>query len=469
MDTPVPARLLELLQSYPSAPEAFSSLAEALDSAPSVGLRLNPAKTQGAPSLPDGVEAEPVEWCPSGYYLSFRPPFTFCPELHQGAWYVQDPSSMFLGHVLNHVLTRLLDPSEPVRYLDACAAPGGKTTLALSLLPSGSVLVANEYDPRRAGILRENLAKWGRPDYVVTQGDTARFRQMPAQFDIIAADVPCSGEGMMRKDEEARAQWTPSLVSQCADRQREILSNLWPALRPGGYLVYSTCTFNRAENEEILLWLREQYGAESVEIPVSPDWNITPAIAAPGIHACRFIPGRTRGEGLFMALMRKPADSEPSGGDSRRQKPAKPAKQKGAKPAAKLKIPPEAARMLSFDAPIEADAEGNLYAPVPNAFPQFPLQPRLLIGQLKGRDIIPSQQLALSSALRPDAFPRVEISRADAIEYLRCQAITLPSDTPRGLVLLTYGSLPLCFVKNLGSRANNLYPKPWRILSQPPK
>ena len=234
----LPAQFLDIIRSYGS--EAFEALPRALAEEPSVSVRFNRAKGFGpAPS------ADTVSWCPQGIYLPERPAFTFHPPLHQGAYYVQDASSMFLWHVLS----RLTADGRPVRYLDACAAPGGKTTVALDVLPQGSVVVANEYDGRRAGILRENLTKWGAPLHVVTSGDTARFSAYPSAFDIIAADVPCSGEGMMRKDPEAVSQWSPALVEQCVERQREIIANLWPALAPGGYMVYSTCTFNREENE----------------------------------------------------------------------------------------------------------------------------------------------------------------------------------------------------------------------------
>ncbi|MCM1484227.1 MAG: hypothetical protein NC043_07810 [Muribaculaceae bacterium] len=449
-----PQQFLDLIESY-RAPQ-LAGLGEALCTPPEVSVRTNPLK--GA------MPAEgfcPVPWCPEGMYLPRRARFTFSPELHQGLYYVQDASSMFLVHVLRS----LTAGSGPVRYLDACAAPGGKTTAAISALPEGSVVTANEYVPSRAAVLRENLIKWGYPHISATAGSTERFRAMPEAFDIVAADVPCSGEGMMRKDAEAVAQWSPELVRQCAARQREILDNLWPALKPGGLLIYSTCTFNREENEGILSWLADRYGAEGVEVPgVDPAWGISPGIDTP-LPCYRFIPGHVRGEGLFMAVMRKPdgafgavTASDRKGRKERRRSAAKPH--------------PEAARILSMLRPEMADGavittEGDDVVLHPRtAWEHLALPPALTVATVKGRDIIPSQALAMSTALNPDAFPHAEVDARAAIDYLSCRAIELDGSIPRGIVLFTYGGVPLGFAKNLGRRANNLYPRPWRILTQ---
>ncbi len=228
--TPIPEQFLKMMVSLDR--QEFDALPAALDTEPEVGVRLNTRKPFRITS-----DAERVAWCPTGLHLPERPSFTFDPLLHQGAYYVQDPSSMIMWHVARMIADEF---GRPVAWLDACAAPGGKTTAAIDALPDGSAVVANEYVAARAEILRENLAKWGYPLVTVTQGDTSRFSGMGEIFDVIAADVPCSGEGMMRKDDEARRQWTPRLTEQCAALQREIVGNLWKALRPGGYLIYST-------------------------------------------------------------------------------------------------------------------------------------------------------------------------------------------------------------------------------------
>ncbi|MDE6461118.1 MAG: RsmB/NOP family class I SAM-dependent RNA methyltransferase, partial [Paramuribaculum sp.] len=292
----LPQGFVEMIEGFSFPP--FSNLAETLaGTAPEVSVRFNRAKYSAVPPLTDKVP-----WWRGGFYLHSRGAFTFDPALHQGIYYVQDAASMFIARV-----AEFLADGQPVKWLDACAAPGGKTTAVIDALPEGSVVVANEFVRNRAEILRENLAKWGTPNVKVTDGDTKFFRQYKSLFDIIAADVPCSGEGMMRKDAEAVAQWSPALVESCAKRQREIIANLWSALKPQGYFVYSTCTFNRTENEDMVQWIMDEYGAEPVEIPVEASWGISPGIDV-DFPCYRFIPGITRGEGLFMAVLRKPDD-----------------------------------------------------------------------------------------------------------------------------------------------------------------
>ncbi len=430
------------------------TLLEALGDRPSVSVRLNRHKT-GPGDRP--ADAAGVSWCGDGFYLRERPGFTFDTALHQGLYYVQDASSMFVSHAVRQLVG---DTERPLKVLDACAAPGGKTTAIIDALPEGSSVVANEYVPQRAAVLRENLAKWGYPLVAVTQGDTSRFRDFPGAFDIVAADVPCSGEGMMRKDEEARRQWSPDLVRQCAARQREILSNLWIALRPGGYLIYSTCTFNLCENEDMVRWLMTEYGAEPVAVNADASWNLAPALAD-DVKAWRFIPGLIEGEGLFMAVVRKTADG-PVPPVRRKEKSR--VRQSGRQRPAPV---PDAVRNWLDDrypAMVSVD-ENRVFA---TFLTDSPVAPRMEIGTVKGRYVIPSQELAMSQALRRGAFREVEIERSQAIDYLRCEAITLPPETPSGIVLLTCGGHPLGFAKNLGNRANNLYPKQWRILSQKP-
>ncbi|MCC8070256.1 MAG: hypothetical protein LIO90_00445 [Bacteroidales bacterium] len=430
---------------------AFDGLLESLSTtAPVVAVRYNAQKQCRPP-----MGADIVAWCPQGEYLKERPQFILDPRLHQGLYYVQDASSMVISRVVGH-LTR--DAQRPLAVLDACAAPGGKTTAAIDALPAGSVMVANEYSPQRVGALRENLAKWGYPLTTVLQGDTARFRSQGPVFDLILADVPCSGEGMMRKDQEAVDQWTPQLPVSCAGRQREIVANLWEALRPGGYLVYSTCTFNRLENEEILDYIISELGAESVELPLVPEWGIQPGIDTP--HYCyRFMPHRLRGEGLFVAAVRKPLEEGKEA--YRPYKAYKPNKSNKALKGLDLDS-------LSIDprwgCSFELDGERLFAVPAIEVALPEEWHPRVEMATVKGRSLVPSPQLAYSLLLNPEGMARVEVGLDDALAFLRRQAMTLPGDAPRGVVLLTYGERPLGFVKNLGSRANNLYHPSWRIL-----
>lgn len=436
---------IEYLRSEP----LLAPLVQDLLTEPEVSVRINPAK--GTP-LPEGT---PVAWCPEGVYLEQRPKFTFDPALHQGCYYVQDASSMAVAAVVR----QLTADSKPVRYLDACASPGGKATAALSVLPQGSMLVANEFDARRAEVLYENIAKWGSPGVIVTRGDTSRFAGCEDVFDIVAVDVPCSGEGMMRKDATARSQWSEGLVAECAALQREIIDNVWPALRPGGFFIYSTCTFNRSEDEDNLEYIIEHYDA----IPVS----ISALDAAPGISTgirtpipCyRFLPGRVKGEGLFIAVVQKPGENHASASPRRGKKPSE---YKTAQDLGWLegdfKYFSRDNEIYAFPTPIAADMEAL-------ARKLRPISAGIHVATIKGKDLIPTQALALSTSLRRGAFPEVEVNKEQALDFLRREAITLPEGTPRGFVLLTFSDLPLGFVKNLGNRSNNLYPAPWRILS----
>ncbi|MBR1804440.1 MAG: RsmB/NOP family class I SAM-dependent RNA methyltransferase, partial [Muribaculaceae bacterium] len=292
-------------------PDEWEQLVTAITATePSVSVRVN---TSRGVSVPAGVRRVP--WCAAGFYCAERPSFTFDPDFHAGRYYVQDASSMFIHHVLRQLV------QQPVRYLDLCAAPGGKTTAAIDALPAGSLVVANEIVPTRARVLRDNVVKWGNPSTAVTSNAPADYGRLTDFFDVIAADVPCSGEGMMRKDDEAVAQWTPALVQECALRQRGIIADVWTALKPGGLLIYSTCTYNREENEAMVEHIMQHFGAESVPVEVDATWNIHPAIAS-ACHAYRFMPHRTRGEGLFMAVLRKPLNA-----------PSRPLKRKKTKPA----------------------------------------------------------------------------------------------------------------------------------------
>jgi len=435
--------------------EEHAQLISALDRSPEVAVRLNPHKPC---TLPTDISGPPVEWWRKSVRLASRPQFTLIPQLHAGAFYVQDPSSMIVGRVVAHVAG-----NRPMVMLDACAAPGGKTTAAIDALPSGSLMVANEYDPKRACILAENITKWGAPDVIVTRADTSRFSSLTGAFDIILADVPCSGEGMMRKDVTAREQWSPGLVRQCAALQTEILDNLWPALRPGGYLIYSTCTFNLDEDERRVLHLIKEYGAENLPLDFASRYGIRSSLL-PEVEAMRFMPHLTRGEGLFMALLRKP-------GDVVRQSVARHDRRK--KPSTTAKAPAELASWISENERYAflPDQNGGWSALAANYLPLYEqlnkatkvLQAGVPLAIVKGRDIIPQHPLAVSQALRQDAFPAVELTEPQALSYLRCEPVTLPPDTPRGYVIVTHAGLPLGFLKNIGNRTNNLYPRQWRI------
>lgn len=424
-------------------PEA-DGLADALRGEPEVSVRLNRAKGARVPA-----GAERVAWCADGMYLPRREAFTFDPGLHQGLYYVQDASSMAVAAVAAQLAREA--GGGPLRWLDACAAPGGKTTAIASALPGDATIIANEYDPKRAAILAENIAKWGDLRIACTRGDAARYASMRGVFDVISADVPCSGEGMMRKDAEAAAQWSPALVADCARRQWRIVEALWQALRPGGTLIYSTCTFNRTENEETVERLARELGARGVEVAALERPEIAHGIGT-SLPCYRFLPGRVRGEGLFLCVLRKPGDA-----------PAAPLRQAGRmRPDA---ASAEVAKWLEGDLLLRTGRDGSVSATGRVQAALAPEAAGAVMAVCKGRDIIPAQGLALTTSLRGDAFPTASADYGTALAYLRREAVALPEGTPRGFVLLQYGGRPLGFVKNLGNRANNLYPQAWRIMS----
>jgi len=428
-------------------PDEWEALADAITSSePSVAVRVNDARGIG---VPEGARGVP--WCDQGFYLDGRPAFTFDPDWHAGRYYVQDASSMFIAHVIRHLVV------EPVRYLDLCAAPGGKTTAAMQALPQGSLTVANEIVPPRARVLADNVIRWGNPRCVVTSNAPAQLGRLTHFFDVIAADVPCSGEGMMRKDDEAVAQWSPALVEQCAERQREILNDAWSALRPGGLLIYSTCTYNRQENEQMADYILHELGATSLEVPVEPSWNIYPAIGSEA-HCYRFMPHRIDGEGLFMAVFRKD-------GDGLRQDVR--IKEKNSKKTDEI-----GKGWLSAPDEYLVTQQGDLYIAVPRDIQREVSALRASLNVLHagvelatvlGRKTVPHHALAMSPVRANGAFPVCEVDYTTALRYLRGESINV--DGPRGYVLAAHGGAVLGLANNLGNRANNLYPKPLRILS----
>lgn len=455
MTQQLPSGFIEMLAGL--GHDAYAGLPEVIGRADlPVAVRVNRAKG-GTP--PDG--AVPVPWCADGFWLGERPQFILDPALHQGLYYVQDASSMAVAAAVAQIAADAAPAGRSMRYFDACSAPGGKATAALSLLPSDTFAVANEYDPRRASILVENIAKWGLPA-VVTRADASAISGLDGFFDIITADVPCSGEGMMRKDAQAVEQWKPGLVAQCAALQRDITDALWRALRPGGYLVYSTCTFNLDENERVVRRMVDEYGAVPVAVDALARPEILGAMGGEDLPVYRFVPGTVRGEGQFVAVLRKPgeADAAPSRrrdkdktGAKRRSEPAVPQALEGEWSTTDI-----GGRIFALPAGHAADA-----ARVAKAM--HVVAPGIEIGEIKGRDFIPAQPLAMAQAYRHGTWPEAEVGRDTALDYLRRQAVTAPDGIPRGIVLLTHGGRPLGFIKNLGNRANNLYPAPWRIFS----
>lgn len=465
----LPALFVESMRSLLGA-EDFVSFESALAADAPSSIRLNESKLTTELCF----QGKAVPWCVSGRYLEKRPSFTFDPLFHAGCYYVQETSSMFLAQALQQYL-----PEEAVVALDLCAAPGGKSTLMRSLLPDGSLLVANEVMKNRVQILAENLTKWGNPDVVVTQSDPSAFGALPEVFDVMLTDVPCSGEGMFRKDPVAVEEWSPENVELCWQRQRRILSDVWPALKPGGLLIYSTCTFNTLENEENVRWICEELGAEVLPVSIDESWRITGNMLADAdFPVYRFLPHRTQGEGLFLVVLRK-AENAGTAVDfplgSRGGKKGAKNRKKGGQQGGNLKeISAKAARWLELPDKYTLQAEEDELRVVPASYvsllERFRDALRIVqcgtpVGSVKGKDLIPAHAVAMSMLLKRDAFPAFEVNYEQAIAFLRKEAMVLDAEVERGYVLLTYRHVPIGFVKHLGNRANNLYPQEWRIRS----
>ncbi|MDR1675084.1 MAG: rRNA cytosine-C5-methyltransferase [Tannerella sp.] len=427
----------------------YPLLEEALRREAPVSIRLNPAKTA------QPLRHERVMWCSTGYYLPERQAFTFDPLFHAGVYYVQEAASMFLEQAVRQYV------ASPVVCLDLCAAPGGKSTHLLSLLPRRSLLVSNEVIRSRAIVLAENILKWGSPDVAVTNSDPAELGRLTHGFDVLVADLPCSGEGMFRKDPASRNAWSRANVALCAARQRRILCDVWPALKPGGICIYSTCTFNREENEENIRYLAEYLPAEAVPVNVEDGWRIT-CNADSRCPSYRFFPHRTKGEGFFLAVLRKPdGRCTPFSVRTGNRLPAlrhTPGDEWLCEAGA-YRFTTEAASVRAIPE-IHAERLSSLTGHLRVVTAGVP------VGEWKGKDFVPAPALALSAAFRYDAFPTVELAWKEAVRYLQKEALTLPPDTPKGYVTVTYRDMPLGFVKHIGHRANNLYPHEWRIRSR---
>lgn len=432
----------------------YSRLEQGLSQSPETSIRLNPLKWQSREwkvADEDGL----VPWCGEGTYLRRRPAFTSDPLMHAGLYYVQEASSMFVGHVLQQEI------KQPATMLDLCAAPGGKTIAARAALPEGSLLISNEPIRLRAQILSENVQKLGHPDVIVTNNYAPDFKKAGIMFDIVLADVPCSGEGMFRKDEGAISEWSAANVDKCSKLQRQILSDIWPMLKPGGLLVYSTCTFNAKEDEENAEWIASELGADFVQVPTRPEWNIMGALSG-SVPVCRFIPGVSRGEGLFMAALRKHGETNNAKKENKKRNAKN---QRSGKTELPLKNPESYETRTKGDSLIAIKKQwAEIYDRASRSLNI--LSAGIEIGTQKGRGLVPSQSLALSAELQPGSFAACNLEYSQAIAYLRKEAITLPGDTPKGFVLVEYKGLPIGFVKNLGNRSNNLYPQEWRIKSQ---
>jgi 16S rRNA C967 or C1407 C5-methylase (RsmB/RsmF family)/NOL1/NOP2/fmu family ribosome biogenesis protein len=421
---------------------------QSIDQVPSISLRTNPQKFSSP------IAAEKIPWCETGIFLKERPSYTLDPIFHSGAYYVQEASSMFVEQAF-----RQIERTENRIVLDLCAAPGGKSTHLLSLLDSSDLLVANEVIRSRVSVLNENIRKWGHQNVVVCSNDPADFSNLEGLFDVILVDAPCSGEGLFRRDASAIQQWSVDTTNLCATRQRRILADIWPSLKNGGYLIYSTCTFNPEENEENLKWLAENNDFESIRIPLQENWGIQ-EMEINGLFGYRFLPHKVKGEGFFLTLIRK-KDGNNSFSIPKKTK------------TRLEKMPKQYAEIRNWlnttDSEFFAKSEFLIAfpedkIPVLNALSE---QLRVIsfglpVAQFKKNDLLPEHTFALSVDRNPTIFETVELDLRDALLFQKKEEIRINS-TVKGWMLVQYQGVPLGFIKNLGNRANNYFPKEWRI------
>jgi len=423
--------------------EAFVSVHESEERVTSI--RTNPFKKSEIRNL-----KSKVPWTESGYYLSERPSFTFDPLFHAGCYYVQEASSMFLEQALKQTV----DLSLPLRVLDLCAAPGGKSTHLLSLIPGESLLVSNEVIRSRANILNDNIVKWGCSNVVVTNNDPRDFQRLKNYFDVIVVDAPCSGSGLFRRDAEAIEEWSEQNVALCSQRQQRILADVLPALKNGGVLIYSTCSYSKQENELIGEWLEDELKIKNEKLKIDSDWGMIESE-----YGYRFWPDKVKGEGFFIACFKKS-----DGDDEEKYLP---------------KVKPDkfsSQEMEILNKNVNTDGISFLrHAEIIYAVPEKLLADinflssklRVVncgtkVGEIIRNKLIPDHALALSNIIS-DKIQKVELDTEQAIQYLKKKELSLETDE-KGWSLVTFQGYPLGWVNILPNRINNYYPKELRIL-----
>lgn len=433
-----------------------------------VSIRFNPSKA--AQRTTNNDQLEKVPWNSNGYYLPERPSFTLDPLFHAGAYYVQEASSMFLEEAMKQTV----DLSKPLKILDLCAAPGGKSTLIQSIISKESLLVSNEVIKTRVNILSENITKWGAVNVIVTNNDPRDFQRLQNYFDVIVVDAPCSGSGLFRKDPNAITEWSENNVQLCAQRQQRILADIMPSLKEGGVLIYSTCSYSQKEDEKIADWLLEQFSVSSLQLVTDEDWGIVETVSEKEkAYGYRFYPDKIKGEGFFIAAFKKKSfDSEVD--NESKSHPAR----GGTKVKSKKEI--LTAKEIEILKPylINTDDfffikqnEEAIALPVHLENDLAVIQSALYIkkagvklGTIIRSELIPAHDLAVSNIINP-ALPKLEVDKETALQYLRKTEIKIEPGII-GWVLLTHRHLPIGWIKVMSGRINNYYPKEWRILNK---
>lgn len=461
MATSLPSALLQSLEHVPGFDRAAFEQVHA-SGEQVTSIRFNPAKLRQIAPLHTPASifpgAQPIPWTQHGFYLPQRPFFTFDPFLHGGLYYVQEASSMFLEQALQQTV----DTTADLKVLDLCAAPGGKSTHLQSLLSPGSLLVSNEVIKSRAAILEENMIKWGAANVIVTSNDPQDFARLPHYFDVMVIDAPCSGSGLFRREPEAVREWSEHAVQLCSQRQQRILADSYPALKENGVLIYATCSYSTAEDEQLLDWLMNEFELQSLPLNTSSDPNIvTVQSAQHKAYGYRFFPHSIKGEGFFIACFRKKDGGEHHGAVPKKTPVQKLSKKEDVfvrpwlKPDAAVQLWKQGDNILAFPANLEQEllkVSDKLYI----------RHAGITAGKLAASDLIPDHSLALSG-LTAAGIVGISLKKEEALQYLRKEQVMIASPQT-GWTLIQYEGIALGWVKILANRMNNYYPSAWRIL-----
>lgn len=450
----LPQSLLNSLQALKGFDEdAFINVHQLKEQITSV--RLNPSKHGSALSFENNLSG-PVPWSSHGFYLKERPSFTFDPLFHAGCYYVQEASSMFLEQALR----QMLDVSTPLKVLDLCAAPGGKSTHIQSIISNESLLVSNEVIRSRANILKENIIKWGGSNVVVTNNDPKDFKNLNGYFDVIVIDAPCSGSGLFRRDEEAVQEWSESNVMLCCQRQQRIVADVLPALKEDGVLIYSTCSFSQEEDEEIVDWIADEFYLKSLRLKLDPKWRITETITKVQNYGYRFWPHKVKGEGFFISGFKK------SSIEKTMTIKVKNAIEKASKKEIEVIaqwVTPEGLDFVKNGNTVYAWPRVHFESMQVLLSHLRVIYSGTLVGELMRDKLIPNHALAMSRIRNPEV-PQTELALEQAIAFLQKKDISV--DAERGWQLAAYDNQPLGWMNVLHNRTNNYYPKELRILKE---
>ncbi len=427
-----------------------NALLDALDSHPPVSIRWNRDKVTNT----DSESLHKVGWCSEGAYLSARPQFALDPWWHAGAYYVQEAASMILSPVMDFCLKHHANQT----ILDLCAAPGGKSTLIAGKLKLGDLLICNEIHPKRFQILKENIVKWGNSRVWLTRTNPGNFNKIPHFFDVILVDAPCSGEGMFRKDPVARKEWSPGIVQLCSNRQKKILTEILPSLKPDGFLIYSTCTFNDQENIENVKWLVKEFDLRSIKVPDLERWPVY-RILRDGCTGYQCFPHRMPGEGFFFSILQnkgKKQSAHKYHGIKRSDNSSTIIKRF---PTEEWLTGNEEWQLTLQKSEIGFLPKDTLtrYQILSQSIPS--LDQPWKIGKLFKKNLVPDHSLAMTPACS-QKIVHLSLDRRTALQFLRKMPIHI---SEKGWVISTYKNLRLGWLKGLGKRSNNYYPKEWRL------